>query len=203
MMSFFVSLFCDASLVSGVSGRFGKVPSAPSHRRGGPNVRLASHRLSHSLYSLSQLQEGADTGKYLSSPTPAVPPIPMAWEEEKHASRSGTPRNGVGTEATGAAWTDRRRSLGESVSSMPSEGDSVDASQGNMGDQLFYVHQLRERMSKEQIEMRSLIRLVSWCVAFLGCLFDGSSNASVIFRGLSCSPRLCDVAVQQPRRMHV
>lgn len=112
------------------------------------------------LYSLSQLQEGADMGKYPSSPTPAVPPVTMAWEEEKYASRSGTPRSGVGADATGAAWTDRRRSLGESVSSMPSEGDSADAAQLGVGEQLFYVHQLRERMSKEQIEMRSLIRLV-------------------------------------------
>lgn len=82
----------------------------------------------------------------------------MGWEEEKPGSRSGTPRNGAGTEAAGASLADRRRSLGESVSSMPSDGDSVDASQGNVGEQLFYVHQLRERMSKEQIEMRSLIR---------------------------------------------
>lgn len=89
----------------------------------------------------------------------------MGWEEEKQASRSGTPRNGAGTEATGAGWANRRRSLGESVSSMPSEGDSGDAS-GNMGEQLFYVHQLRERMSKEQIEMRSLIRYVVGWIMF-------------------------------------
>lgn len=84
----------------------------------------------------------------------------MTWEEEKYASRSGTPRNGVCTDATGAAWTGRRRSLGESVSSMPSEADSADVAPGSVAEQLFYVHQLRERMSKEQIEMRSLIRLV-------------------------------------------
>ncbi|CAM9123728.1 unnamed protein product [Ectocarpus fasciculatus] len=98
----------------------------------------------------------ADMGKNLSSPTPAVSSLSMGWDEEKHGSRSGTPRRGMGTEAAGAAWPERR-SLGESVSSMPSEADSADVAQGSVGEQLFYVHQLRERMSKEQIEMRSLI----------------------------------------------
>lgn len=134
---------------------------APWHLDRGPNRSMVCHRLwCPLLYSFWQLQEGADMGKYPSSPLATVPPISMAWEEEKHTSRSGTPRSGVGTEATGATWADRRRSLGESISSMPSEGDSADAAQGNVGEQLFYVHQLRERMSKEQIEMRSLIRLV-------------------------------------------
>ncbi|CAM9435559.1 unnamed protein product [Ectocarpus sp. 4 AP-2014] len=98
----------------------------------------------------------ADMGKNLSSPTPPVSSLSMGWDEEKHGSRNGTPRRGMGTEATGAAWPERR-SLGESVSSMPSEADSADVAQGSVGEQLFYVHQLRERMSKEQIEMRSLI----------------------------------------------
>lgn len=79
----------------------------------------------------------------------------------------------MGTESAGAAWVDRRRSLGESFSSVLSEGDSADAAQGDVGEQLFYVHQLRERMSKEQIEMRSLIRFVVLvaCVPFLYALF--------------------------------
>lgn len=114
----------------------------------------------------------ADMGKYQSSPLPAVPSLPLGWEEEKHASRQSTPRGGMGTELAGAAWADRRRSLGESFSSVRSEGDSADAAQGDVGEQLFYVHQLRERMSKEQIEMRSLIRYVVLvaCVSFICCL---------------------------------
>lgn len=143
--------------------------------------------------------------KYPSTPTPAVPPVSMAWEEEKYASRSGTPRSGVGADATGASWTDRRRSLGESVSSMPSEGDSADAAQGSVGEQLFYVHQLRERMSKEQIEMRSLIRLVFIAVSRLpirlsppDCLSDGGpSGSAVIESGLST---LANVMSQHHRR---
>eukprot|EP00903_Cladosiphon_okamuranus_P007670 g7438.t1 len=110
-----------------------------------------------SRQSGKSLQEGTQVDKYPSSPTPAVPPVSMGWEEERHASKNGTPRSGVGADATGAAWADKRRSLGGSVSSMPSEGDSADVAQGSVGEQLFYVHQLRERMSKEQIEMRSLI----------------------------------------------
>lgn len=107
-------------------------------------------------------------GKYPPSPLPAVPSLSLGWEEEKHASRQSTPR---GTEAAGATWADRRRSLGESFSSVPSEGDSTDAAQGGVGEQLFYVHQLRERMSKEQIEMRSLIRFVLVaCVVSVVCL---------------------------------
>ncbi|CAN0402680.1 unnamed protein product, partial [Ectocarpus sp. 12 AP-2014] len=107
-------------------------------------------------HSPEKVDVNADMGKNLSSPTPAVSSLSMGWDEEKHGSRSGTPRLGMGTEATGAAWPERR-SLGESVSSMPSEADSADVAQGSVGEQLFYVHQLRERMSKEQIEMRSLI----------------------------------------------
>ncbi|CAB1119443.1 unnamed protein product [Ectocarpus sp. CCAP 1310/34] len=107
-------------------------------------------------HSPEKVDVNADMGKNLSSPTPAVSSLSMGWDEEKHGSRNGTPRRGMGTEATGAAWPERR-SLGESVSSMPSEADSADVAQGSVGEQLFYVHQLRERMSKEQIEMRSLI----------------------------------------------
>ncbi|CBJ25593.1 Myosin, heavy chain 10, non-muscle [Ectocarpus siliculosus] len=107
-------------------------------------------------HSPEKVDVNADMGKNLSSPTPAVSSLSMGWDEEKHGSRNGTPRRGMGTGATGAAWPERR-SLGESVSSMPSEADSADVAQGSVGEQLFYVHQLRERMSKEQIEMRSLI----------------------------------------------
>lgn len=155
------------------------------------------------LYWLSQLQEGADMGKYPSSPTPAVRPGLMALEEDRHASTSGTPRSGVGADATGVAWADRRRSLGESVSSTPSEGDSADVAQGSVGEQLFYVHQLRERMSKEQIEMRSLIRyfvrvsLLPIRLSRLDGLSNGDPSTSAVYRGLACSPWLCDVATQR------
>lgn len=146
-------------------------------------------------FSLSQSPEkvdvNADMGKNQSSPTPAVSSLSMGWDEEKHGSRNGTPRRGMGTEATGAAWPERR-SLGESVSSMPSEADSADVAQGSVGEQLFYVHQLRERMSKEQIEMRSLIRYSSSPAArlvsvpadvpFLPSIPDGLSE---IFNGLT------------------
>eukprot|EP00752_Nemacystus_decipiens_P016541 g14784.t1 len=116
----------------------------------------AALQAAESLQRKKPPQEGADVEKCPSSPTPAVRPVSMTWEEEL-ASRSGTPRSGMVADAAGVACTDRRRSLGESISSMPSEGDSADVAQGSVGEQLFYVHQLRERMSKEQIEMRSLI----------------------------------------------
>lgn len=120
------------------------------------------------LQSHERAEVNRDMAKNPSSPLPAVTSLSTGWEEEKHFSRSGTPksrtatpRSGMGIEAPEASLADRRRSLGESVSSMPSDGgDSVDPAQGSVGEQLFYVHQLRERMSKEQIEMRSLIRSV-------------------------------------------
>lgn len=121
-----------------------------------PWRRVASFSLP-SFYLFLQSHEAEMNTDY---PLPAVTSLPLGWEEVKHASRQSTPRSGMGTEAAGAARADRRRSLGESFSSVLSEGDSADVAQGDVGEQLFYVHQLRERMSKEQIEMRSLIRFV-------------------------------------------
>lgn len=109
-------------------------------------------------------------GTYPSSPLRAVPSLSVGWEEEKHTSRQSTPRGGMGAEGAGVAWTGRRRSV-------LSEGDSADAAQGDVGEQLFYVHQLRERMSKEQIEMRSLIRFV----VFVACVMSVIVSESLLW----------------------
>lgn len=87
------------------------------------------------------------------SPLASALPTQMGWEEERL-----TPRSGTGEDAGRPGVAHTRHSMGGSFNSIPSEGDSVDAQPGNVGEQLFYVHQLRARMSKEQIEMRSLIR---------------------------------------------
>lgn len=72
------------------------------------------------------------------------------------ASQSPSPRNENG-EATGAAWPSRLRSHGSS-NSLRSDAEWSDGPPGSAAEQLFYVHQLRERMAREQVEMRSLIR---------------------------------------------
>lgn len=77
----------------------------------------------------------------------------FGWSDEKH-----TPQNGINAEAAGAAWRERRRNMGGSFNSTHSDGESVDAQPGGVAEQLFYVQQLRERMAKEQAEMRDLIR---------------------------------------------
>lgn len=109
------------------------------------------------MFYLVQTYEGADGASDMvsipQSPSAAALPPSMGWEEEKL-----TPRSAMGAEAGGAGIAHMRHSLGGSFNSMPSEGDSVDAQPGSVGEQLFYVHQLRARMSKEQVEMRSLIR---------------------------------------------
>lgn len=103
---------------------------------------------------------GVNLSKHPSSPMPAVSSPSVGWTEDK-----GTPRNGIAAEAAGAAWRDGHRG---SFHSAASDGESVDAPLGSMGEQLVYVQQLRERMSKEQIEMRSLVRCVLMaCVMFL------------------------------------
>ncbi|CAN0279342.1 unnamed protein product [Laminaria digitata] len=102
------------------------------------------------------IYEGADDVSDMvnipESPSAATLPPAVGWEEEKL-----TPRSAMGADAGGAGVAHMRHSLGGSFNSMPSEGESVDAQPGSVGEQLFYVHQLRARMSKEQIEMRSLI----------------------------------------------
>lgn len=121
-------------------------------------------------FLLVQTYEGADgTSDMVSipeSPSAAALPPSMGWEEEKL-----TPRSAMGAEAGGAGIAHMRHSLGGSFNSMPSDGDSVDAQPGSVGEQLFYVHQLRARMSKEQVEMRSLIRYdkPSWPSWHLRC----------------------------------
>lgn len=89
-----------------------------------------------------------------SKSTPAVPAPSMGWDEEKP-----TPKNSFNAETAGASWRERH-SQRESFNSLPSEGESVDVQPGSVGEQLFYVQQLRERMTKEQVEMRALIRCV-------------------------------------------
>lgn len=97
---------------------------------------------------LPQVPSGVEVTKSL----PAVSSPSMGWDEEKDASNSG-----INTETVGAPWKERP-SPRESFNSLPSEGEAVDVQAGSLGEQLFYVQQLRERMTKEQIEMRSLIR---------------------------------------------
>lgn len=89
--------------------------------------------------------------KYPSSPLSASQSPALGWDSEKL-----TPRNGSG-EAAGAAWPNRLRSHGSS-NSLRSDAEWSDGPPGSAAEQLFYVHQLRERMAKEQVEMRSLIR---------------------------------------------
>lgn len=197
--------YCD------ISGSFETCLLPTRHHRCGPNSRMSSRHSSFVLSLIrllsppSQPQEGAGMGIYPSSPTPAIAPVSNEWEDEKHAARSGTPRSGAGTDATGAAWTDRRRSLGESVSSMPSDGDSADVAQGSVGEQLFYVHQLRERMSKEQIEMRSLIRLVFVVALRLHAIhlspLDGLSDGRPSALAILSSSGLFTLAVWCPNQI--
>lgn len=99
---------------------------------------------------LPQVPSGMEANKS----TPPVPSPSVGWGEEKH-----TPKNGFSTETAGASWRERY-SPRESFNSLPSEGESVDVQPGSVGEQLFYVQQLRERMTKEQVEMRALIRCV-------------------------------------------
>ena len=106
---------------------------------------------------LVQIYEGADGVSDMAnipqSPSAAALPPSMGWEEEKL-----TPRSSMGAEVGGAGVAHMGHNLGGSFNSMASEGESVDAQPGSVGEQLFYVHQLRARMLKEQVEMRSLIR---------------------------------------------
>lgn len=131
-----------------------------------------------------QMYEGADGVSDMvnipESPSAATLPPAVGWEEEKL-----TPRSAMGADAGGAGVAHMRHSLGGSFNSMPSEGESVDAQPGSVGEQLFYVHQLRARMSKEQIEMRSLIRYntpssADWRLKYYG----------VCFATFCCSPRM-------------
>ncbi|CAM9418029.1 unnamed protein product [Scytosiphon promiscuus] len=140
----------EANLQARLADQEAALQAAESDQRGIPSHERA--------------EVNRDMAKYAPSPLPAVTSLSTGWQEDKHSSRGGTPksssatpRSGMGTEAPEAALADRRRSLGESISSLPSDGDSTDPAQGSVGEQLFYVHQLRERMSKEQTEMRSLI----------------------------------------------
>lgn len=57
--------------------------------------------------------------------------------------------------------SDLRSAHRNSFRSVSSESESIDVFPGNLGEQLVYVHQLRDRMAKEQVEMRSLIRCVA------------------------------------------
>lgn len=94
--------------------------------------------------------------KFPRSPLPASFPPSTQWDE---GNINNTPRSVLGSEAAAGTLKGRQGSLG-SFNSIPSEGESTDAPLESVGEQLFYVQQLRERMSKEQAEMRSLIRCV-------------------------------------------
>lgn len=104
------------------------------------------------------------SGMEANKSSPAVPAPSMGWDEGKHP-----PQNGFNTETAGASWRERH-SPRESFNSLPSEGESVDVQPGSVGEQLFYVQQLRERMTKEQVEMRALIR----CVFYMATVLPGS-----------------------------
>lgn len=97
--------------------------------------------------------EGKSDDSLPLSPTSANPAKSAEWEDQKE---SGKTRSEV--EAPDVVWRDIQQSMGESFRSFSTEGESADA--GSMAEQLVYVQQLRERMSKEQQQMRSMIRRV-------------------------------------------
>lgn len=79
----------------------------------------------------------------------------LGWDNDKQQLE----RKGTSGEVREMAWKeDGLQNMRNSLRSMSSEGESVDVSVGSVAAQLVYVHQLRERMSKDQTEMRSLIR---------------------------------------------
>lgn len=90
------------------------------------------------------------------TPSPRNPnlSVSLGWDDEMQPGRKGN-----GLERGETTLNDARTANGcDSFRSTSSEGEYVDVSTGGMAEQLVYVHQLRERMSKEQGEMRSLIR---------------------------------------------
>lgn len=83
-------------------------------------------------------------------------------------------RKGTGGEAPEVAGKqDGLESMQHSFRSLSSDGESVDVSASSLAGQLVYVHQLRERMSKDQVEMRSLIRCVFAAISLFLVLIPG------------------------------
>lgn len=96
----------------------------------------------------------------LKSDFDSFPPSPAqgdsgGWEEEHKASSERGEAEG---DFPVASLQEARLGLRSSFRSVSTEGESADMHGGSVAEQLVYVQQLRERMAKEQLEMRSVIR---------------------------------------------
>lgn len=97
----------------------------------------------------------SDTTSHTPSPRHADVSPRSALDDDKQEAGA----EGIGAEAREIGWKDDGLQMtNQRFRSLSSEGESVDVSGGNVASQLVYVHQLQERMSKDQAEMRLLIR---------------------------------------------